>query len=48
MFYLTERELEVIDEGVDAAGYENRSAYVEELLIRELGTVARIAETATP
>ena len=36
-FYLTERELNVIEEGAAAAGYEVRSAYIEELLVRELG-----------
>ena len=45
-FYLTERELAVIEESATAAGYENRSAYIEELLIRELGTVERLAEIA--
>ncbi len=45
-FYLTERELKVIEESATAAGYENRSAYIEELLIRELRIVAGVAETA--
>lgn len=35
-FYLTERELMVIAESATVAGYENRSAYIEELLIRHL------------
>lgn len=36
-FYLTVRELGILEESATAAGYENRSAYIEELLIRELG-----------
>ncbi len=40
-FYLTERELNVIEEGAAAAGYEVRSAYIEELLVRELALQER-------
>ncbi len=41
-FYLTERELNVIEEGAAAAGYEVRSAYIEELLFRSLGSTNSI------
>lgn len=43
-FYLTEREMTAIEESATAAGYENRSAYIEELLLRELGVSEHTTE----